>query len=83
MPASVSDIAKWYDDGVDMGYARMVVWMDTFDYQDYPEYSKTTGEPLRAEVAKKHQRGMSRLMEVYDLTQQRDEQLAKRRVWNY
>lgn len=83
MPADANDIADWYDQGVDMGYRRMVVWMDTFDYSDYPEYSKVTGESLKAEVKQKHAKGVSRLMEVYDLTQDRDRQLVQRRVWNY
>ncbi len=82
--ATKKDLARWFDEGVKKHATHMIVVCDTFDYNDYPVYV-WAGQDAR-EVASEYQwndRKMTRVMEVYDLRRDRDEQLAEERVFNY
>jgi len=61
----------------------MVVWVDQFDYEDYPEYTDLTGADLIKHVESKNGTNMQVMMEVYDLTGDLDEQMNERRVYRY
>lgn len=73
MAASKQEIKKWFDQGVEQGAAFMVVRCDTFDWDDYPSYHDTEGS-ARGVVQSPGQ--MQKVMEVYDLSKPRDEQIA-------
>lgn len=81
--ATRADLRRWFDDGVAQGKARMIVWVDQFDYGDYPEYTDKTGNMLRAYIGDNDGKNMQKMMEVYDLTADPEPQLAADRVWNY
>ena len=77
-------IARWFDEGVKQGATHMIVAFDTFDHEDFPHYVMP-GQDAR-EVAKPYddESKMLRLMEVYDLKRDRDEQVnLDGRVFNY
>jgi hypothetical protein len=73
---SQQEISDWFDRGVSRQAKYMVVVCDTFDYEDYPCFAATDDECLR----KVENPGPAqRVMEVYDLTAPKGEQLAERR----
>lgn len=83
MAASKADIERWFKAGVQQGYARMVVWCDTYDYSDYPAYWNITGDELRKQVLGENGHNMKRLMEVYDLEADMETQLGEDRAFHY
>lgn len=83
MAATRRDIMEWYLRGVAEGHPRMIVWCDTFDYEDYPEYTDKTGDALRSYVTYHAGKNMKTLMEVYDLTGNFEDQMAERRAFHY
>lgn len=83
MAASKQDLIGWFHKGAVDGHKRMVVWVDQFDYEDYPEYTDLTGADLIKHVESKNGTNMQVMMEVYDLTGDLDEQMNERRVYRY
>lgn len=75
-------ISDWFDRGVKENATHMIVACDTFDWEDYPVYVKPT-ETVRDEVAKYNGPNMQKVMEVYDLKRDRDEQLNQGRAYNF
>ena len=72
---------QWFNKGVADKQHYMLVYCDTFDYGDYPVYAKDAKEfweKLESESLSEH--NMQRLMEVYDLTLDRDNQLDEERA---
>jgi hypothetical protein len=81
MAASVSDIRRWFEAGVTQGATHMIVVCDTFDYEDFPVYVMSD-QDAREMVGRRGD--MERVMEVYNLALDKDEQLIPgTRVWNY
>jgi hypothetical protein len=83
MAANRTDISGWFSRGVQAGRQRMIVWCDSFDYEDYPEFTNITGDELRSYTMKENGKNMKRLMEVYDLTADPEPQLQATRAYNY
>lgn len=77
--ATYNEIRSWFDRGAKDGRAYMVVWCDTYDYTDYPSYHDTAAD-ARFDIA--HPNSMAKVMEVYDLREDRDSQLNQRRCWS-
>ena len=79
MSTSVQQLREWFDRGIEQQAAYMVVVCDTFDWGDYPVFCKTKDDAQR----KIDDPGsMQKVMEVYDLTASKDEQLCGgTRVW--
>ena len=73
------DISAWFDRGVKQGATHLVVICDTFDWDDYPSYVKP-GENVQDLLNKPG--NMQRVMEVYNLSKPKEEQLNERRSWN-
>lgn len=76
MAATRDDISKWFDEGVEQQSAFMIIRCDTFDWEDYPSYHSSEAcarETMNAPGE------MQKVMEVYDLSKPRDEQLNMRR----
>ncbi len=71
------EISDWFDRGRAQGAAHMLVICDTFDYEDYPVYTRTADECLQRYKAPGE---MQRVMEVYDLAAPKDEQMGAGRV---
>lgn len=71
------DIQEWAEIGVTQHADFMLVICDTFDYEDYPVYCKKNElDNCKA----KHSANMQKIMEVYDLSRSRNEQLKERRT---
>ena len=80
--ATVEDLARMFDDGVFEGATHMIVVCDTFDYTDFPEYVMPAQDVhlVEAEAAKKP---FQRVMEVYNLREDKLEQMRSERVFRY
>jgi hypothetical protein len=82
MAAGMSDIKRWFEEGVSEGATHMIVVCDTFDHEDYPVFVKP-GEDVREKEKSYKGREMQRVMEVYNLGMEMSEQLSQRRAFNY
>lgn len=60
--------------------SHMLVVCDTFDYETYPKYVKK--EEAVLDVISNYSKNMQRVMEVYDLSKDFDEQINSNRAWN-
>ncbi|KKM21264.1 hypothetical protein LCGC14_1637080, partial [marine sediment metagenome] len=68
------DIYNWLtceDDRRKPHHTHMLVVVDTFDYGDYPVFTDSVHEA----ISKYHGSNMQRVMEVYNLSMDIDEQL--------
>ena len=74
------DVKQWFDKGVADGQRFMLVYCDTYDYEDYPIYAKDAPEFWKILGS---DRSMQKLMEVYDLTLNEDNQLDEPRANHY
>ena len=86
MAATKEELALWFDEGVRQGASHMVVVCDTFDHSDYPVYvpaRPAVGQAVADVVAQYATAPMSRVLEVYDLHLDRDEQLAEERSMHH
>lgn len=80
MGTSAATIGRWLDElYANENYTHMVVFVDTWDYTDYPVYVKTW-EDVR-KVAKSG--SMTRVMEVYSRNHTKEAQLKQARAFNY
>jgi hypothetical protein len=72
-------ISKWFDDGLKKGHKYMLVMCDTYDWEDYPEFADSDNDCL----FKYNKPGkMQKVMEVYDLAKDKNEQMRTARVLN-
>ncbi len=73
------DISGWFDRGVAQNALYLIVMCDSFSYEDYPVFAHSDKECRRA----CNQPGnMQRVMEVYNLAQDKDAQLNEFRANN-
>jgi len=78
---SKTEIQGWFDRGVREGKKYMIVVCDTFDREDYPSYA-SDDEECREKLRHYRTAEMQRVMEVYNLTRDRDAQMAQHRANN-
>jgi hypothetical protein len=71
-------LKEWFDEGVKLGAAYMVVVCDTFDWEDYPVYCSSKE---RAESTISSPGSMQKVMEVYDLRADKAAQFRGGRTW--
>jgi len=76
-----SDIRGWLESGKERNARYMIVVCDTFDYEDYPVYV-LPGESLEDRAREYDGVNMQRIMEIYNLSMDWDEQLNTRRAFN-
>lgn len=79
---SKSAIENWFDRGIAQGATHMIIVCDTFDHDDYPVFVMAH-EDVRAREASYSGNNMQRVMEVYNLSVDKDIQMAQRRAFNY
>jgi hypothetical protein len=77
--ATRQEISEWFDRGRDQKSRYMVVVCDTYDHDDYPSYFATR-EGVVDKIA--NPGNMQRVMEVYDLNKNKEEQLDLPRAWS-
>lgn len=77
MSTTKENLKEWFEAGVAQGATHMIVFVDLFDYDDYPEYVMP-GQDAKAIVKIKNGVNMQKVMEVYHLTEDMEEQLSER-----
>lgn len=60
---------------------HVIIVCDTYDHEDYPVYIHE-GEDVNERIAYYRGASMQRIMEVYNMSMDIDEQLKQHRVWN-
>lgn len=83
MGATREQLRTWFGHGCDQGARYMIVAVDEWDHSDYPVYvfdGHNVGVVERIRLI--GEQSMQRVMEVYDLTQDPEPQLALGRCWN-
>jgi len=83
MAASLEDIRLWLKYAKDdPKIIHMIVVCDTYDYDDYAVYVYDHQDVHDIE-RECHNKSMQRVMEVYSMSKDLEEQLAKERSFNY
>jgi hypothetical protein len=76
------ELSQWLDEMYsNKEYTHMIVFCDTFDYEDYPVFV-SKDEDLHGTI-KAHESDFNRVMEVYSAKHPKSEQLMQRRVLNF
>lgn len=79
---TMSDIREWVTTYDSSKYSHVIIVCDTYDYEDYPVGIKI-GEDIKQEVSKRNDSGkMQKVMEVYNLSMDLEEQIQTGKVWN-
>ena len=77
-----SDIKKWFDRGVGMKATHLIVVCDTYSYEDFPVFVQSD-ENVQDKIANySNPNNMLKVMEVYNLSKDRDTQLDEYRSYN-
>jgi len=76
------DIKRWFDDGVKQEATHMIIAVDTFDHGDYPVYI-LPDDDVHKKINEVRMAPMQRIVEIYDLSMDREEQLNEHRVYNH
>jgi hypothetical protein len=80
MTATRQDIEGWFDRGLNQGSDFMIIVCDTFDYEDYPVYASKAD--YKAAHSSHNGKNMGRVMEVYDLSMDKDTQMDEHRAFH-
>lgn len=75
------DISEWFDSGLDEGQKYMIVVCDTFSYEDFPVYCTDDTDYSEKYIYHKNYT-MQRIMEVYNLLEDKEDQLNMTRCFN-
>jgi len=75
-----SEISGWFDQALNTSADYLIVVCDTYDWIDYPIYcsAKNYLQAYKAHDGK----NMQKIMEVYDLSMDRDSQLLEHRAFH-
>ena len=79
MAATPDDIKHWIQGAQKSGATHLIVVCDTWDWDDYPVYV-TAEEDVYEKISEHDGKNMQKIMEVYNLALDIDEQLAIRLV---
>lgn len=75
MGTSVQEIKRWFERGVEDNATHMIVVCDTFDWEDFPVYVSENEDFYSVYNKYTGGQNMARIMEVYDLHMNKEEQL--------
>lgn len=82
MATTREDIKEWFLRGKSQGATHMLVVCDQFDYEDYPVFIQKD-ENVREKEKEYDAKEMQRVMEVYNLSKDMDQQLSQARCFTY
>lgn len=82
MATTRTEIRGWLHEAKKAGATHMLVVCDTFDYEDYP-VSVMPGESVQKMHDEYRDKPMSRVMEVYSMSRDLEEQLAEGRAFHF
>ena len=71
-------ISDWFNRGVDNNQNYMIIMCDTFDLEDYPIFCETKKE-LQDNI--NNPGNMQKVMETYDLNENKSDQLDMKRAF--
>lgn len=75
-------IGEWFDKGLEQKATHMIIVCDTYDWENYPVYVKST-EKVKEIFSNYNNKNMQKVMEVYNLALDKNEQLNDHRVFNF
>lgn len=81
MATTKQDIRLWFDRGKSEAFEFMIVVCDTFDHDDYPVYCHSNN--FDEKYTQHNGKNMQEIMEVYDLSMEREGQLNEHRAFHY
>ena len=81
MSTTREEIRKWLNDAKMADASHVIVVCDTYDYSDYPVFVKKTDD-IHQKIDVYHGKNMQRIMEIYNLNQDIEQQLNQERCWN-
>lgn len=82
MAATRQDIECWLQQGVASNSTHVVIFCDTFDWEDYPVYVQRGQDVLKVIEEHKKENHMDKVMEVYNLSLDIQSQLAEYRAYH-
>lgn len=82
MATTKEDITEWLHRGQEKKATHMLVVCDTFSWEDYPIFVMP-GQDARKIAEANNGPNMTKLMEVYKLSDDWQKQLNQRRCFNY
>lgn len=75
-----TEISIWFDQGIKKNATHMIVFCDSFSYEDFPCYLNSADEvKSRIELSRNN---MQRVMEIYDLSMDKNSQLDEHRAYH-
>lgn len=80
MAATKEEIREWLQRGIEQKSSHVIIAVDTWDYEDYPVFV-SADEDVQEKVNSYNNKS-DRIMEVYNLKADIEEQLNETRVWN-
>ena len=81
MTATTSDISRWFDSAIEQQATHMIVVCDTYDWEDYPVYVNKPDDVH--EIEYKIKGNMQKVMEVYKMSMDKNQQMNQHRAFNY
>ncbi len=82
MATTIPMLVRWFNIGVEQGATHMIVVCDTFDWEDFPVYVMPAEDAVE-KFAELHERNMQKVIEVYNLGLDCDDQMAERRAFHF
>jgi hypothetical protein len=84
MAATKNEISQWFDNGVNNPEkpTHMIVVCDTYEYDDYPVYVNPS-EDVQKIYEKYNGPNMQRVIEVYNLKEDKTPQMAVARAMRF
>lgn len=82
MATTVEDIRGWIDEAKEEGATHVIVACDTFDWSDYP-VPVMPDEDVHEIYDHYHRKNMQKVMEVYNLNKDVEEQLKLPRSFTF
>jgi len=83
MATTKEDISSWFDRGVKQGATHLIVAVDRFDHEDYPVYVQPDEDAREIVKTRFSGQNMQGAMEVYNLAKDKQEQLDRKRCFEY
>ena len=79
------EISEWFDRGVKKGATHMIVVCDTYEHDDYPVYVSGGHDEARRKYNEylHGTHSMQKVMEVYNLSADKAEQMGERRCFRF